>query len=1065
MLSAFSTIVKAQTFRLVKDINQQKSSTPTNWVNGKNSYAALNGKAYFAANDGVHGIELWSTDGTTTGTSIVKDINPGAIGSQVKYIYTFKSKVYFFATANGKYLQFWSSDGTAAGTTLLKDSFNLSNTNYPVLYATLGDELLFTITKVGEADELWKTNGTHVEKIFDVTSISTTLPNVIRDLSVLNNRLFFTIGFGSDIYSTDGTKAGTTIFNFDKHGQQGVYSNFIVDKNYLFFFYSGSIWQTSGDSASTKQVSGQQVNNYGRMKGVTYALTADNNFPIDIYLSTIDSVAPYNIHTIKKLNVGNQIYIVPFMPLNDSILFFMANTETMTARLWVSDGTEEGTKVLVDNKRDIKNLFIWNKKLYFSHASDNEGEELWVTDGTIAGTKMLKDINPGIYGSFPQAFSQSGSSLLFTAGNNTNGVELWQSNGTDSGTTLLKDINTVSTSSAVPTEYNYFRDTINNRLLLAANDGINGSEMWSSDGTSSGTYLLKDIVPGSGSGFTDYTYSLTARQNNDMYFFAHSDTNQLALWKTQGLNNTTTFVSNFFHIDGGIDADAIGSANSNIFALVRPSTYSQDYSLQTQDSFGHRLYVYSGSGQPKILKRGFFSAFSQVNKYKLPVAGNSVLFFLYPGVEPSHTGMELWKSDGTEAGTQVVKNLFPGQYARSATIGYSAQLKGQAFFVANSGSNWNPTGPTPFDDNFSYLWKSDGSEAGTQVVKKINVYLYSPLTVVDNQLYFVANDGVTGNELWVTDGTEAGTHIVKNITPGSGDSYIYGFAGLNGWLYFNVYDGVNETLWKTNGTEQNTHLITLNGGQPVAGNDKIYFIYKDEVWQSDGRPVGTVSMGKKGIEGVQDLQQLRYAGDRLYFWGTSNEYGAELYTTTYLLPVTLLDFTAQLNNNDALLQWATVNEQHNSHFNVQRSINGTSFTTIARVDAKNGVKKNDYDYTDAGVTALGTDKLYYRLQQFDADGKFTYSKTIPLTINNNTLVTIGPNPAIDVANIYSTVNMPGAVVTVTDMSGRVLYTAKQNIIAGSKTSIPLRGFAKGVYTVTIQGIDTPKQEFKLVVGK
>ena len=76
------------------------------------------------------------------------------------------------------------------------------------------------------------------------------------------------------------------------------------------------------------------------------------------------------------------------------------------------------------------------------------------------------------------------------------------------------------------------------------------------------------------------------------------------------------------------------------------------------------------------------------------------------------------------------------------------------------------------------LWKSDGTEAGTTMVKDIKVggedglYEISNMVVAQNKLFFLADDGSTALEIWVTDGTEAGTKLVKNIS-GNFFSYVY----------------------------------------------------------------------------------------------------------------------------------------------------------------------------------------------------------------------------------------------------------------------------------------------------
>ncbi len=121
------------------------------------------------------------------------------------------------------------------------------------------------------------------------------------------------------------------------------------------------------------------------------------------------------------------------------------------------------------------------------------------------------------------------------------------------------------------------------------------------------------------------------------------------------------------------------------------------------------------------------------------------------------------------------------------------------FFQADNGANG------------MQLWKTDGTEAGTSMVKVINAGGNASIEVLGtlgSKTVFKANDGIHGHELWVTDGTEAGTLLLKDILAGTGSTYIPSFAIADGTLFFGAYDNVNGTeLWKTDGTAAGTQLI------------------------------------------------------------------------------------------------------------------------------------------------------------------------------------------------------------------------------------------------------------------
>ncbi|NJO86932.1 MAG: hypothetical protein HC821_02500, partial [Lewinella sp.] len=152
-----------------------------------------------------------------------------------------------------------------------------------------------------------------------------------------------------------------------------------------------------------------------------------------------------------------------------------------------------------DEDGSPNNFFVNGDLLYFRADSAEAGVELWVSDGTGQGTRMLLDLNPGdtvaAGNSNPDEFILLGQQLLFKARNNVNGLELWTTDGTAEGTLQVSDI---QPGSGNGTPFDLL--VANGLLYFTANDGTNGSELWTSDGTASGTQLAVEIQPGSGSG-------------------------------------------------------------------------------------------------------------------------------------------------------------------------------------------------------------------------------------------------------------------------------------------------------------------------------------------------------------------------------------------------------------------------------------------------------------------------------------------------------------------------------------------------------------------------------------
>src|SRR5262249_11438794 len=120
-------------------------------------------------------------------------------------------------------------------------------------------------------------------------------------------------------------------------------------------------------------------------------------------------------------------------------------------------------------------------------------------------------------------------------------------------------------------------------------------------------------------------------------------------------------------------------------------------------------------------------------------------------------GTELWASDGTEAGTVLMKDVWPGPSTADASPAALTALANRLVFTADEGTG-----------SGRRLWRTDGTEAGTTLVNALqSVNAGGPaFTELGGRLFFGADDGNTGIELWSTDATAGGTRMVKDIRPG-----------------------------------------------------------------------------------------------------------------------------------------------------------------------------------------------------------------------------------------------------------------------------------------------------------
>ncbi len=168
--------------------------------------------------------------------------------------------------------------------------------------------------------------------------------------------------------------------------------------------------------------------------------------------------------------------------------------------------------------------------MFFVSFDGFDAVKLWQSDGTEAGTTWVRDFVPDgvIVG---DSLTVVGDQLYFFVSNKVDGYQLWKSNGSEAGTVLVKNLLSNPTSSHVRAPD---RGTvIGDLLLFSAEDGVHGTELWVSDGTESGTFMVKDLKSGANSSFPgEFT-----RVGDVVYFMTQYD-----LWVSDGTETGTVFV-------------------------------------------------------------------------------------------------------------------------------------------------------------------------------------------------------------------------------------------------------------------------------------------------------------------------------------------------------------------------------------------------------------------------------------------------------------------------------------------------------------------------------------------
>jgi ELWxxDGT repeat protein len=431
-----------------------------------------------------------------------------------------------------------------------------------------------------------------------------------------------------------------------------------------------------------------------------------------------------------------------------------------------------------------------------------------VTSGpALAQTRLVKDINPAS-SSVPQGGVMFSGVLVFAADDGVTGLELWRSDGTAAGTSLLADIcpgpcSSYPQSITLVGGPSYFSGGV---LYFSADDGIHGAEPWRTNGTVSGTEMLADLNPGTNSS-NPKSFVLF----DGSVFFGATDATGSALWRTGGTSEGTVLAMRLPRgstICAPITPEWLTTGNGFLFFVHgdcdRGRGYTILYYTNGSDLFGPLDYnVYSLRGGPAIPGAGsavFYTTYyypsggppqTSLMKTNGPVTveiaagpygydslrGVAGLLFFRSG-DPAN-GYELWKSDGTPAGTAIVKDINPGpNHSQPSSL---TDVNGTLFFSAEDGVNGRE------------LWKSDGTAAGTVMVRDIRSGPTgsdpSLLTPSGSEVFFSADDGVTGRELWKSDGTPFGTRLVEDIEAGPNWSAPDGIVPGPLGVFFTAYRG------------------------------------------------------------------------------------------------------------------------------------------------------------------------------------------------------------------------------------------------------------------------------------
>lgn len=467
--------------------------------------------------------------------------------------------------------------------------------------------------------------------------------------------------------------------------------------------------------------------------------------------------------------------------------YFTATDGVYGRELYRTDGTTGGTLRVKDinpgagdsiltTSLEIIEFPAGSATWYFAADDGTHGNELWKTDGSEAGTVMVADINTSLtggtstntQGSYPQGFviydNGLGAAMYFRASDGIHGQELWKYDGTNPPV-MVADINTVPVGTGTDSAYPYEMTVFNGLLVFRANDGTSGWELWKSDGKpcpiapatgTCGTVRIADINTGAGDSQPNGFVAISPTQ---LLFNADDGVHGQELWSTDG--NSATMVMD-------INSGSNSSAPFDL-TLLNGTVYFQ----ANDGTHGIELWRTDGTPAGTLLVADINNGVADSNPYGLTVFDNGSGPALYFRATTASSGAELWRSDGvpcppspsTCAGTKLVADINTG--AADSSPYEFAVLNKRLYFAARDASYGRE------------LWVSDGvpctATCGTTQLVDINpVGNSSPqgLRVFNNGtqklLMMTATDGFDGRELWASDGSAAGTRMIKDILIGTG---------------------------------------------------------------------------------------------------------------------------------------------------------------------------------------------------------------------------------------------------------------------------------------------------------
>lgn len=770
-------------------------------------FANVGGAAlYMTYDDPARTSALWRSDGTAAGTQRLVQFR--SYENLLVQHLRIGNTIYFAGHVGpDAHTSIFRTDGTVEGTVAIADLRQNTEAVQPV--GVLGDRVVYT----RDSRNLWVADADGQRLLTAMRPPSSTVQ--WTHFTQWNGHVY--VGNNAGLWKTDGTVAGTVKLPVDQAWA------LTVAQDRLFFIGVGGamgaeLWTTDGTAAGTRVVS--DFSTTSTFTFVTTTLVPFGNGLLWFGLRGEIGVADGTTMRVLRTGAQRSLTSPRGAVIRDGIAYFGFDDGVHGRELWRSDGTEGGTSMVVDTSADATSQFealtLSGSKFYYIGGDATHAHALFENDGSGAPPRLLHDLSAN-WLSNGNTLGVAGDRILFRGWDAMHGYEPWVYDA--AGARLLANVAGEDPGSSDPEQLLAHGD----QLYFIADDDL-GPALWRTDGTASGTLPLtrhesRDFLPRPLVSFGDTLYltrdyelrKIEGESTTDvlvkefpnypgvedaavaggrLFLLAEDAEHDTQVWTTDGTEAGTVPLTS---LRGGEDPMVpVSLAGREYFLTETGKVYEIDgirllaepdeerFPGSNLFSFGPSLYAFA-SGALRKLSGGA----GDLEEIALPDSGarfavtrDAILFTFDPFNRPT----QLWASDGTAAGTKLVRELAVTGNEPHAT---PVSLGDRVVFGAHDGVH----GFEP--------WVSDGTAEGTRLLRDISSGSSGAETffVADGIAYFAATDELHGRELWQTDGTPEGTKLVMDIFPGADSSSPEELTRVGDTLYFSARSATGRELW------------------------------------------------------------------------------------------------------------------------------------------------------------------------------------------------------------------------------------------------------------------------------